>query len=64
MPKKSKKDMISIMKNHGWTPDCDSTDSWQAIKDEYDVFRDETTGDNDMFPNGRDYEAEDEDGPL
>ncbi len=62
MSKKSKKDMLEEMIECGWNPSFDENDSWEDVKSEYEVFLDETSGDSSMFPNGRDYDAEDEDG--
>lgn len=64
MAKKSKKQMLEEMKEGGWMLGCSEKDSYEDVKEEYDIFLDETGSDIDMFPNGRDYEAEDEDGPF
>ncbi|SCY46442.1 hypothetical protein SAMN02910370_02685 [Lachnospiraceae bacterium XPB1003] len=61
MAKKSKNEMINDMKIHGWDPGVNEKDSYEDVKDEYDAFIDETSDDSDLFPNGRDYDAEDED---
>ena len=64
MGKKSKKEMIDEMKECGWYPSVDKTDSYEDVKAEYEAFLDETSDDSTLFPNGRDYDAEDEDGPF
>lgn len=64
MARKSKKEMLDIMKDNHWHHSFTEKDSWQNIKDEYDTMRDECSDDSIMFPNGRDYEAENEDGPC
>ena len=61
MAKKSKKDMIQEMEDYGHNCSCSVKDSWDDVKAEYDVFCEEDG--SSMFPNGRDYDAEDEDGP-
>lgn len=61
----SKKEMLQEMKEHGWDfHDLTEKSSWDDIKEEYDVMIDECTGESSLFPNGRDYDAEDEDGPF
>ena len=54
--------MLQEMEEHDL--DEDSTD--QEVSDEYLYFCDEEYDDGVdlLFPNGRDYDAEDEDGPL
>lgn len=64
MSKKSKKDMICEMKENGWNPSCNEKDSYADVKSEYETYKDETNDDSDLFPNGRDYDAEDEEGPF
>lgn len=55
-------EMIKEMEKHGWGYDPEEVDSYEAIKEEYDRMVDELSDDYLMFPNGRDYDAEDEDG--
>lgn len=66
--RKSKKEMIQEMKDNCWNPTVDETDDYETVKEEYQEFLDEEKeaedDDTAMFPNGRDYDAEDEDGPF
>ena len=64
MARKSKKDMLYEMKEQGWEHGLTEKSSWEEIRDEYEVMIDEWEGDSVLFPNGRDYDAEDEDGPF
>ena len=64
MARKSKKDMLSEMEEQGWIHDLSEKSSWEDIKEEYDVMIDECESESTLFPNGRDYDAEDEDGPF
>ena len=52
------------MEQNGWTFDLPKNASYDEIKEEYDTMIDEYFNDSDLFPNGRDYDAEDEDGPF
>lgn len=61
MAKKSKAEMIEEMRACKWHFSCSESDPWDVVKAEYDTFCDEDG--SSMFPNGRDYDAEDEDGP-
>lgn len=61
MSRKSKKAMIQEMEACGWVCACTVKDSWDEVKAEYETFLDEDG--SSLFPNGRDYDAEDEDGP-
>ena len=47
--------------NH-WGHESDETSSYEEVKEEYDEMVDEFSDDSVMFPNGRDYDAEDEEG--
>lgn len=40
----------------------DEKPSYKEVEEDYEEMEDELSDDSDMFPNGRDYEAEDEDG--
>lgn len=64
MSKMSKRDMITIMKENGWHPTSSEKDFYDDVKNEFDLYLDETSSDSDMFPNGRDWDAENEDGPF
>ena len=65
MARMSKRAMLSEMKDRGWdSHDLTEKSSWADIKDEYDVMIDECEGESSLFQNGRDYDAEDEDGPF
>ena len=59
----TKEEMLEIMKRNNWSgvDDLDEDSSYEEVKEEYDEMVDEYD-DSDMFPNGRDYDAEDEDG--
>ena len=58
-----KEEMLEIMKKNNWSgaDELDEDSSYEEVKEEYDEMIDEYD-DSDMFPNGRDYDAEDEDG--
>lgn len=58
MGRKSKKEMIQIMKDNFWHPSTDEKSKWGEVKEEYDTFLDEISSDIDMYPNGRDLDAE------
>ncbi len=60
----SKEDMLEELNEHNWTHELTDDSSWEEIKEVYDIMIDECTGDSPLFPNGRDYDAEDEDGPF
>lgn len=64
LAKMTKEKMISEMEQNGWTFDLPKNASYDEIKEEYDTMIDEYFNDSDLFPNGRDYDAEDEDGPF
>ena len=64
MPRKSKLVMLSEMKDYEWPVSCTIDDDYDTVKEEYEIFLDEISSDSDLFPNGRDYDAEDEDGPF
>lgn len=57
-----KKEMLDAMDKAGWGHDVDENSSYEEVKEEYDEMREEFSDDSDMYPNGRDYDAEDEDG--
>ena len=59
MARLSKKEMLQTMKESGWICSLTENDSWQDIKDEYEIFKDEDG--SVLYPNGIDYDAEDED---
>ncbi len=42
--------------------DLDENSSYEEIKKEYEEMLEDRSDNSDMFPNGRDYDAEDEDG--
>jgi len=60
----TKKQMLKIMDERGWIHDLTMDDTYESIKEEFEEMKSELDDDSDMFPNGRDYEAEDEDGPF
>lgn len=53
--------MLDLMDESCWFHDLDIDSSYNEIKEEFDIMNDELSDDSDMFPNGRDYDAEDED---
>lgn len=58
------KKMLQIMEEEGWNiEDIDQT-NYDEVKEAYKAFCDEMSDDSLLFPNGRDYDAEDEDGPF
>lgn len=64
MAKRSKKDMINEMQEFGWSASVTEKDSYEDVKSEYEIFKEEYNDDSILFPNGRDFDAEDEDGPF
>lgn len=62
--KMSKEEMLREMDEGIWSHDLSEENSWDEIKEEYDNMIDEYSDNSDLFPNGRDYDAEDEDGPF
>lgn len=62
--KMSKEEMLREMDKGNWSHDLSEENSWDEIKEEYDNMIDEYSDNSDLFPNGRDYDAEDEDGPF
>ena len=60
----SKEDMLEELDEHNWKHELTGDSSWEEVKEEYDIMIDECTGDSPLFPNGRDYDAEDEDSPF
>ena len=60
----SKEEMLDEMKERDWEHDLTEESSWEEIKEQYDNMVDEYDNDSDLFPNGRDFDAEDEDGPY
>lgn len=60
----SKEDMLEAMNENKWEHELTKDSSWKEVKKEYDNMIDEYGDDSSLFPDGRDYEAEDEDGPF
>lgn len=60
----TKKEMIEKMNQRGWTHELTEENSREEIDNEYEEMMDEISDDSSMFPNGRDFDAEDEDGPC
>lgn len=54
--------MLKAMENSSWGHETDENSTYDEVKEEYDEMMEEFSDDSDMFPNGRDYDAEDEDG--
>ena len=61
-PLMTKKDMLAKMDGTVWGTDLDENSSYEEIKEEYEGMIEDRLDNSDMFPNGRDYDAEDEDG--
>lgn len=57
-----KQKMLAEMDKNGWEHDLDKNSSYEDVKEEYEEMMGEISDDSDMFPNGRDYDSEDEDG--
>lgn len=60
----TKEEMLNEMGRHNWNTDALDKSDYEEVKVAYDEFCDEISDDSEMFPNGRDYGAEDEDGPC
>lgn len=58
----TKKDMLAKMDEAVWGTDLDENSSYEEIKKEYEEMLEDRSDNSDMFPNGRAYDAEDEDG--
>ena len=59
----TKLDMLNEMDNHNWDHNFTASSSYSKIKEEYTEMVNEYDSSEDLlFPNGRDYDAEDEDG--
>ena len=54
--------MLQEMKEHLWTYDTDKNSSYEDVKEAYNYMCEEINNPSDMFPNGIDYDALDEDG--
>ena len=62
----TREEMLQEMEEHEWEHDLDEDSTDKEVIEEYLYFYDEEYDDGEdlLFPNGRDYDAEDEDGPL
>lgn len=58
MAKRTKMEMLEEMNDHRWIHDCTKNSSYADIKEAYEVMQDELSSDCDMYPNGRDHDAE------
>ena len=58
----TKQEMLEKMDENHWGHESDENSSYEEVKEEYDEMVDEFSDDSVMFPNRRDYDAEDEDG--
>lgn len=58
----TKKEMLEEMDKHLWLHYSDESSRYEEVEEEYQEMVKERSDDSDMFPNGRDYDAEDEDG--
>lgn len=61
--KLTKEDMLEELRENNWNDDLDEHSSYKEIKESYNEMVDELYDDSysPMYPNGRDYDAEDED---
>lgn len=62
--KKTREEMIEEMDEYGWAHGLDKDSTDEEVEETYQYFKDEVCDTSDLFPNGRDYDAEDEDGPF
>lgn len=54
--------MLEAMKEHGWATEINENSSYDDVKEEFDVMLNEIDAtEQDMYPNGRDYDAENPD---
>lgn len=60
----SKEEMLKEMEERGWECNLTEESSLCDIKEKYDAMIAEYSDLSDLFPNVRDYDAEDEDGPC
>ena len=58
----TKKEMLAEMDGTIYGTDLDDNSLYEDIKEEYEEMLKEHPDNSDMFPNGRDFDAEDEDG--
>lgn len=58
----TKKEILAEMDGTVWGTDLDENSSYEEMKKEYEEMLEDRSDNSDMFPNGRDYDAEDEDG--
>ena len=62
----TKEEMLDEMDENCYLHMTDEDSDYEEVKEEYDKMirenEEEYSDDSDMFPNGRDYDAEDEDG--
>ncbi|MBQ7568666.1 hypothetical protein IJT17_07680 [bacterium] len=57
----TKKELIELLVSYY---DCDEDELKEYSRADLQQLWDDYNDDSDMFPNGRDYDAEDEDGPC
>lgn len=59
----SKEEMLQEIEENNWNDELNEESSYEEIKESYDeMIREYDDSYNPMYPNGRDYDAEDEDG--
>lgn len=58
----TKQEMLQEMDERAWRHEADKDSSYEDAKEEYDEMIEELSDDFTMFPNGRDYDSEDEEG--
>lgn len=58
----TKKEMLKELEKNMWSDELKEDSSYEEVKEAYEGMRSELDDDSDMFPNGRDHDAEDEDG--
>lgn len=54
--------MLKELEKNMWEDELNEDSSYDEVKEAYKEMRSELDDNSDMFPNGRDYDAEDEDG--
>lgn len=58
----TREEMLEEMDQRCWEHKLDEDSTDKEVEAEYEAMLDEYSDDSDMFPNGRDHDAEDEDG--
>ena len=61
-PLMTKKEMLAEMDEAAWGSEFDEDSSYEDVKADYEEMKKENSDNSTWYPNGRDYDAEDEDG--